>query len=137
MGIQQKNPIEAKKILDGELDSVYLDVRSPEEFERGHAEGAMNIPIFFHESGKMVRNDDFGAVVRAIFPEKCTPLVVACQAGKRSQIACEELDRLGYECLYNVTDGFGGWMRAALPIENENDEADSYAELFDKAKSLL
>lgn len=115
MAIQQKSPMDAHQMMKNEGVS-YIDVRSAEEFQCGHAAGAINIPIFLRHNGQMMPNPDFARVVSATLLDKAQPLVVGCQAGKRSQMACEQLEKMGYQALYNVIDGYNGWSRAQLPI---------------------
>ena len=59
-----------------------VDVRSPEEFQSKHIEGAVNVPI------ESVATHDFGG--------KNQSIVLYCQAGHRSQKAAEELQSNGY-----------------------------------------
>ena len=44
-------PPDAKQLLDGPEGWIYLDVRTPEEFQQGHAPGAYNAPIAVDGSG--------------------------------------------------------------------------------------
>lgn len=140
MPIQQINPEQAKKILDENPDALYLDVRSVREFEQGHAAGAINIPLLDHnEEGQMLPNPDFLKVVEAHLPKEKV-LVVACQAGGRSQKACEQLELKGYKTLSNMMGGYGGtpqtpgWKTLGLPISQENGEGISYESIKQKAK---
>jgi rhodanese-related sulfurtransferase len=130
MDIRQTTPPEAYEILQRHPDAVYLDVRTEAEFEAGHPAGARNVPVvFFDPAGGPPRpNPDFVAVVARDLP-RTTKLVVGCQAGGRSQRACELLAEAGYGDLTNVRGGFGGardqsgrvvvpgWRDAGLPVE--------------------
>ncbi len=139
MPIPQINPEEAKKILDENADALYLDVRSVREFTQGHATGAINIPLldFNEELGQMAPNPDFLQVVEAHIPKNKT-LVVGCQAGGRSQKACELLSAHGYTTLHNIVGGYGGlphapgWKTLGLPVSQENGEGVSYESLKKK-----
>lgn len=77
--------------------ALLLDVRSPEEFARGHVDGAVNIPVQvlanrFHELGE----------------DKHAPIVVHCHSGGRSRAAAHMLQQLGFR---NVVDigGMPNW----------------------------
>jgi rhodanese-related sulfurtransferase len=120
--------------------SIYLDVRSVPEFDQVHPDGAYNIPLLHldRRTGQMRPNPDFVAVVRANFPVDA-PLLVGCQAGVRSQQACEVLSVAGYTNLTNVLGGFGGsqagdpgWMQAGLPVEASPAAGRDYAALQTK-----
>lgn len=70
--------------------AVLLDVRTPQEYQRGHIPGSKNIPL--QEIGRV------GAAVS----EKDTPLFVYCHSGARSRQAVGELQRMGYLHVKNI-----------------------------------
>jgi phage shock protein E len=65
-----------------------VDVRTPGEFEAGHAKGAVNIPF-----------DQVAA--RAAELPRDRPVVLYCRTGRRSGIAAGELQRLGFTAIYD------------------------------------
>lgn len=67
-----------------ENGALLLDVRSPEEFQSGHLEGAVNIPVQDLEA----RMGEVGSKER--------PVVVYCHSGMRSGRAAQMLQRAGY-----------------------------------------
>ena len=71
-------------------DPLLVDVRSPAEFARGHAEGAINIPV--GQGGK--RLEEFGA--------KDSPVAVYCKSGGRSARAASELSSAGFTDVMNL-----------------------------------
>ena len=75
---------------DGSL--VLLDVRTPREFARRHAEGAINIPV-----------DDLRDRLGELPKDK--PLYLICQSALRSYIACRILQQEGFDCRHMA----GGW----------------------------
>lgn len=85
-----------------------LDVRSVMEFEAGHPEGAWNVPWMVLEPTGRHANPDFLRVVRALFPDKATRLVLTCQSGNRSLQALQALAAEGYEALVDQRAGWGG-----------------------------
>jgi rhodanese-related sulfurtransferase len=87
----------------------YLDVRTPEEFQSGHAEGAKNVPVMFSKDGGMSPNPDFVSTVQKEFPDKGTKLVVGCKAGKRSAMAIGKMQEVGYTELTNIEGGYMAW----------------------------
>jgi len=107
VSMNEIDPSEAHRRLREEPGTVYLDVRTPEEFAAGHPEGATNIPIAHSTPAGMQPNEEFAKAVSAVIP-KDTPLVVGCKAGGRSAAACRALSEMGYERLANVAGGYGG-----------------------------
>lgn len=78
--------------------SVVLDVRSPEEFAKGHVPGAVNIDI---------NAPDFAA--KAAQLDKKQTILVNCHAGSRGAIASAELARLGFKTVCNLEGGLQAW----------------------------
>ena len=145
MPIQQMNPPEAKAAIDENPEAVYLDVRTEMEFEQGHPEGAINVPVAFPQpGGGMQLNAEFLSVVEKVLPHD-KQIICGCQAGMRSQRAAEIMEGAGYENLVNVDGGFGGkvdqngmlvvpgWRDSDLPVSAEVTDDNSYQGLKKKA----
>lgn len=136
-------PEEALEKMEDD-DYAYVDVRSINEFEGGHPEGAYNIPLKHMLPGGMSANEDFVAVMEASFP-KNAKLIVACKAGGRSATAKGLLEAAGFTDVLDqfagysgARDPFGstleaGWQAAGLPITIEPEEGRDYASLAAKA----
>jgi rhodanese-related sulfurtransferase len=88
----------------GNPDFVILDVRTPGEFAAGHLEDAVNIDF---NSGTF--DTDVGAL------DKSKTYLVHCAAGSRSAMATADMVALGFGDLYDMVDGFSGWVAAGLP----------------------
>ena len=93
---------EARGLLDGE--TVFLDVREPNEWALGHVPGALLLPRA-QVAGKMQQE----------IADKSRRVVVYCARGNRSAVAGAELRALGYERVENLIDGFIGWEERGLP----------------------
>lgn len=70
---------------------ILIDVRSTQEYNEGHYDGAINIPLCD------IRND----ISRHVNDKNCT-IVVYCSVGHRSRKAQEILNALGYNNVYNL-----------------------------------
>lgn len=147
MAVKEITPQQAFELLKKEPGSVYIDVRTVREFASGHPEGAVNIPVAFHDPAQgMVMNQEFVGVVEGHFP-KDKKIILGCQAGPRSDAAARLLERAGYQDLSNVIGGFGGmrdpfgrvivqgWVSLGLPVSQENGAGVSYESLAAKAKT--
>jgi rhodanese-related sulfurtransferase len=120
----------------------YVDVRSIPEFEDGHPQGALNVPLLHMQGGRMAPNPDFQRVMEANFP-KDAQLVIGCKSGGRSLQAAALLEASGYTQVVDMKGGFGGerdmfgrvstpgWAEAGLPVEKVT-PGGSYAELAKK-----
>ena len=69
-----------------------LDTRTQEEYQSGHIDGFVNIPV-----------DELRQRLGELAPGK--PVYVICQSGLRSYIACRILSGNGFTC-YNFSGGF-------------------------------
>ena len=79
------------------MAAIYLDVRNPDEYAKGHVPGAILLPL-----------KELPQQIAQAIPQKNTPIIVYCQSGGRSACAVQELRRLGYT---EVTDmgAFSNW----------------------------
>jgi rhodanese-related sulfurtransferase len=118
---------------------VYVDVRSEPEFEAGHPEGALNVPLLNAGPVGLVPNPEFQAVMEAAFG-KGEPLIIGCKAGGRSKKAAEILAQAGFSQLSDQVAGFDagkdafgraipGWSRTALPVAKGKPSGQSYADV--------
>ncbi|MCR5799893.1 MAG: FAD-dependent oxidoreductase [Lachnospiraceae bacterium] len=81
---------DAKLARDGSV--TLLDIRTVEEYEAGHIEGYINIPL-------NELRDRLGEI------KKDQPVYVVCQSGLRGHIACRILLQNGFDC-YNLSGGY-------------------------------
>jgi phage shock protein E len=91
-------------------ETVYIDVRSADEYQQGHIEGALLMP--HTEIGKLIAKANIS---------RDTPIVVYCRSGRRAGLALETLAELGYS---NVTNG-GGFGELAAELESKECDAES------------
>lgn len=85
---------------------VLLDVRENEEWQHGHAPGAIHIPMA--EVPSRIGEIDAEA-----------ELYVVCKAGGRSLRVVEYLAQIGYEAT-NVDGGMAAWQAAGRPIVRDD-----------------
>ena len=90
---EQITPAEAKEIMDERDGYVILDVRTQEEFDEAHIDGAILIPDY-----------EIAVKAESVLKDKDQLILVYCRSGRRSKLAAEELVSLGYT---NVKE-FGG-----------------------------
>ncbi|WP_291114482.1 rhodanese-like domain-containing protein [Flavobacterium sp. UBA6135] len=104
MNLQQE-----KWWVDAQSDdnAIILDVRTPEEFERGIIPNAINIDIY--------KGQGFIYMLEEL--DKSKSYYVYCHAGSRSAKACEIMQQLGFSTTYNLIGGISEWEG---PIVNPN-----------------
>ena len=84
---------EAKEIMDSQEGYIILDTRTQEEFDERHIPGAILIPY-----------DEILEKAEGILTDKDQLILVYCRSGRRSKLAAEDLQKLGYT---NIKE-FGG-----------------------------
>lgn len=82
-----------------EPGTVLLDVRTPEEFEAGHIDGARNLPL---------ASADFVEQVRALDPG--TTYAVYCRTDTRSGEALAVMAEHGITDAYDLAGGMEAWQ---------------------------
>mgnify|MGYP000845779268 FL=1 len=85
----------AFQALHQKEDITILDVREVEEFQAGHIEGAVNVPLSTLDKGY----EQLDASKR---------YYVICQGGMRSERACQFLETKGFDVV-NVEGGMNQW----------------------------
>ena len=83
--------------------TVILDVREPEEFQRGAIPGAINVPrgLLEFRIGSLPQLQD-----------PATGTLVYCQSGGRSALAAQTLQRMGYTNVVSLAGGYAAWEAA-------------------------
>jgi rhodanese-related sulfurtransferase len=81
-----------------------LDVREPYEWDAGHIEEAVHIPLAEVMAGSEKDKLDPGR-----------PVVVVCKTGNRSELAALMLQARGLDA-QNLEGGTEAWVAAGLPI---------------------
>ncbi|MBK7410509.1 MAG: rhodanese-like domain-containing protein [Saprospirales bacterium] len=90
-----------KNLIQSNPDAVVLDVRTPAEVAQGAIEGAINMDM---------KNPNFQDQVKTL--DKGKTYLVYCRSGARSSAACQQMQRAGFENLYNLKGGILAWQAA-------------------------
>ena len=82
-------------------DVQLIDVRTPEEFSKGHIKNAKNIdflePGTFTEKFQKLKKD--------------RPLYIYCRSGNRSGQASKKLEQMGFQEIYDLDGGYLNWQK--------------------------
>ena len=87
-------------------DTVFLDVREPNEWNLGHVPHAVHIP----------RGQLEGRVEALV--DRGRNVVVYCAGGSRSALAADTMQQLGYTRVASLKGGFRGWAEGGGDIED-------------------
>ena len=106
-GSDSLSPVDATLKINRD-DALVLDVRTPDEFARGHIVGARHIPMPDLER-RLPELDKF----------KSKPVILCCQSGARSASALATLKKAGFEQAFNLRGGLQEWERAGQPLSRK------------------
>jgi rhodanese-related sulfurtransferase len=109
--VEHIDPVESKRRVDA--GALLLDVRNPDEWQAGHAQGAAWIPM-----GELAERQDELPTDREI--------VVICKTGGRSAQVAKALLAAGYGAV-NVAGGSEAWQSAGMPIVTDDGQPGTVA----------
>lgn len=87
------------------LKPILVDVRTPGEFARVHAVGAVSVPL-----------DKLRTLSVTAFRSTDGHLYIICHSGTRAAAACQQLKAAGIEDVVIVEGGMQAWQSAGLPV---------------------
>lgn len=96
----QIDALEAKSRMDS--GAILVDVREPQEWQAGHAQGARHIPLA--QLDQRQRELPSGR-----------PIITVCRSGARSARAASVLAEQGRE-VSNLRGGMRAWVAGGLPL---------------------
>jgi rhodanese-related sulfurtransferase len=99
-------PLDLLARIDAGRPPTILDVRSSEEFRRGHVPGALHVPFWA-----------VGSHTTQIPASPDTPIVVYCGHGPRAWMAGSRLRRLGFRRIDYLKGHMHAWRKAGLREE--------------------
>ena len=86
-------------------DPVVLDVRTREEYVRGHLAGSILIPV-----------QELQQRMGELAAYRSRDVVIYCATGNRSTVAAKILLDAGFERVYNIRYGIADWWKNRLPV---------------------
>ena len=92
--------------LNAKLGDIQLiDVRTPEEYVKGHLKNSVNInfydPTFMDDMDKL---------------DKSKVLYIYCRSGGRSGKASKQLGKMGFTKVYDLQGGINNWNRKSYEV---------------------
>jgi len=103
------SPGEVVKKVQGGEDVILLDVRTPEEYEEIHLEGALLLPVQ-ELSEETLSGIGLGEGA------KDKEIIIYCRSGARSQTAYNIMESLGYTNIKSVAGGMIHWQEDQYPL---------------------
>jgi rhodanese-related sulfurtransferase len=118
--VREITPWDLGKRLDEGDTPLLLDVREPAEFAMLRIPGAINVPRGVLEQSC---EWDYDETVPELAGNHKREIVVVCRSGKRSVLAADVLQEMGYTNVISLKLGVRGWNDAELPLEDGDGKA--------------
>lgn len=107
-GYENLDAKQTEKLLNEGKNILVIDVRSDNEYEKGHLINAINIPY----------DDDFKSELREIKDYKDKTILVYCKTGNRSEKAAVKLVDNGFKNIKNATEGIDEYNYKLVKVNN-------------------
>lgn len=125
------SPSKFDSIIKNKSNAVVIDVRTSEEFSKGHLENALNLDW---------KGTEFNNQLEAI--DKNETILIYCLSGGRSAKAVEALKAKGYNNIIELEGGIMSWRKENLPEvilekKSEGMTLADYQVLLDSEKLVL
>ena len=100
---------EATLLINRE-NGVVLDVRTIDEFAKGHIVDAVNIPVSQITANNLSQIEKHNAV----------PTIVVCESGMRAPAAAGALSKAGFTRVFVLRGGLASWRGENLPVTKKH-----------------
>jgi rhodanese-related sulfurtransferase len=111
--VREIKPWDLRDALRSEPPPLVLDVREPAEFARARIPGSLNVPRGVLEQACEWDHDE---TVPELVTGRSRPIVVVCRSGKRSVLAADTLQHLGFTNVVSLAMGMRGWNDFDQPV---------------------
>lgn len=120
--VKEVMPWDLAKRLQGEAEAapLLLDIREPAEFAALHIPCSINVP-----RGVLEQSTEWGydETVPQLVTGREREIVVICRSGKRSVLAADVMQQMGFTNVVSLRLGIRGWNDAELPLEDGSGSA--------------
>ncbi len=128
--VKEIMPWDLSKRLAAGASPLLLDVREAGEYEQLRIPGSLNVPRGVLEQSC---SWDYDETLPALAAERTQEIVLICRSGKRSALAADTLQQLGFSNVVSLKTGVRGWNDFEQPLldgDNQPLDADAAEELL-------
>jgi rhodanese-related sulfurtransferase len=123
-------PWDLEEKISSNADVLLLDIREPYEFDAMHISGAINVPRGILETAC---DYDYEETLPELVEARQREIVVICRSGKRSVLAADVMQQMGYARVLSLKTGMRGWSdyeQAMVDADNKPVDEDAAIEYF-------
>ena len=106
--VRENTPEDVKRKQEAGESFHFVDVREDNEWQKGHAAGAIHL-------GKGIIERD----IEKAIPDHDAEIVLYCGGGFRSALAADALQNMGYKHVISMDGGWSRWRELGYPVEKE------------------
>ncbi len=103
-GYKTLRPAQLTALINRE-GALVVDMRSYNDYEKGHIAGAKNLPP-----------NQFDPEAKPLAGAKESPVVLVCQSGATAGGGARQLKRAGFTQVHVLDGGIAAWQSADLPL---------------------
>jgi len=104
--VEELFPWDLEELLQKDPAILILDIREPYEFDAMHIRDSVNVPRGVLESACEY---DYEETVPELVEARERDIVVICRSGKRSVLAADVMQKMGYSKVRSLKTGLRGW----------------------------
>ena len=106
--VRENTPEDVKRKQEAGESFHFVDVREDNEWQKGHAAGAIHL-------GKGIIERD----IEKAIPDHDAEIILYCGGGFRSALAADALQNMGYKKVISMDGGWSRWRELGYPVEKE------------------
>jgi rhodanese-related sulfurtransferase len=99
-------PWDLVEAMNDKPGMLLVDIREPYEYDAMHIDGALNVPRGILETACEY---DFEETVPELADAREREIVLICRSGKRSILAADVMQQMGYRNVKSLKTGMRGW----------------------------
>ena len=107
--VRETTPEDVRRKQQADESFFLVDVREDNEWQKGHARGAIHL-------GKGIIERD----VEKEIPDHDAEIILYCGGGFRSALAADALQQMGYKKVISMDGGWKRWKELGYPIETDS-----------------
>lgn len=123
-------PWDLEEVIENKADMLLLDIREPYEFDAMHIKDAINVPRGVLETAC---DYDYEETVPELVESREREIIVICRSGKRSILAADVMQQMGYTKVRSLKTGMRGWSdyeQAMVDRDGNTVDEDAAIEYF-------
>ncbi len=125
--VEELFPWDLEEETSNNPELMLLDIREPDEYDAMHIQGALNVPRGILETSCEF---DYEETVPELASAREREIVVICRSGKRSALAADVMQQLGFKKVKSLKTGMRGWS------DYEQDMVNGDGELVDEDSAI-